>query len=88
MCLYRAVAILPGRDGDLSESSEEHSWGEANKGHNGSLKKVQFSHQNIGGLSTLWNLLHEVHVHLVETRQTLISEHIIYMKLQCSVSST
>lgn len=56
--------FLPGRYGDLSESSEQHSRGKANKGHNGSLKKVQFSHQNIRGFSALWDLLHEVHVHL------------------------
>lgn len=56
--------FLPGRYGDLSESSEQHSRGEANEGHNGSLEKVQFPHQNIRGFSALWDLLHEVHVHL------------------------
>lgn len=65
MYLQRAVAILPGRYRDLSESSEQHSRGEADKGHDGPLQEVQFSHQYIGGFCTLWDLLHEVHVHLV-----------------------
>lgn len=62
-------SFLPGRYGDLSQSSKQHGRREANKGHNGSLEKVQFPHQNVGGFSALWDLLHEVHVHLVEDTQ-------------------
>lgn len=59
------MASLPGGYGDLSKSSEQHSRGETDEGHDGPLQEVQFSHQHIGGLCTLRDLLHEVHVDLV-----------------------
>lgn len=56
---------LPGRYGDLGETGEQHGRGEADESHNGPLQELQFSHQHIGGLRTLWDLLHEVQVSLV-----------------------
>lgn len=81
MCTCKVPCLLlPGWYGDLSESSEQHSRREANKGHNGSLKKVQFPHQNIRGFSALWDLLHEVHVHLVEDTQLTTAAVLIVLK--------
>lgn len=62
--LHFNLVITPGGYGDLSEPSEQHSRGQTDESYNGSLKKVQFSHQHIGGLCTLRDLLHEVQVHL------------------------
>lgn len=66
MYLQRTVpAGLPGGYGDLGESGKQNSRRETDKSHNGPLQEIQLSHQHIGSLCTLWDLLHEVQVHLV-----------------------
>lgn len=63
--------LLPRGDGDLGESGEEDSRGQADEGYDGVLQEVQLSHQHVGGLGALRNLLHKVHVHLAtHTRMT------------------
>lgn len=55
---------LPGGDGNLSEAVEQHGGGEADKRHHGAVEEFQLSHQDIGCLSSGWDLLHEVEVNL------------------------
>lgn len=59
-----SCSCLPGRYGHLCKSGEQHSRGKAHKGYNRPLQEVQLSHQHIGSLCTLWDLFHEVQIHL------------------------
>lgn len=85
LLMYSHRAVVPGRNWDLSESSEQHSRGEADKGHNGPLQEVQLSHQHIGGLCTLWDLLHKVQVHLV--RQSKSEYRLSCVLCRCALQS-
>lgn len=56
--------ILPGGDGNFSQAVQQHSGGQADKCHHGAIEEIKLPHQDIRGLSTGRNLLHEVEVDL------------------------
>lgn len=56
--------ILPGGDGNFSQAIQQHSRGQADKRHHGAIEEFKLPHQDIRGLSTGRNLLHEVEIDL------------------------
>ena len=54
----------PGGDGDLSEVTQDHGLLESDEGGQRFLQKLDLANQDVGGLSTLGDLLHEVAVNL------------------------
>lgn len=62
--LFFQQPVLPGGDWNLSQAVQEHSRCQADKRHHGPIKEFQLPHQDVRGLSTGRNLLHEVEIDL------------------------
>lgn len=66
-CRGRLGRGLPGGHRDFGEAGQQHGGAEPDEGDDGPLQEVHFTHQDVGGLGSVRNLLHEVHVHLTHT---------------------
>lgn len=60
---------LPGGDGNLSQAVQQHGRGQADKRHHGAIEEFKLPHQDIRGLRTGRDLLHEVEIDLGDTRK-------------------
>lgn len=60
-----SIIVVPCGHWYLSEASDKDCRGQSYEGDYGLLQEVHFPHQDVRGLSTLRNLLHEIHVHLL-----------------------
>lgn len=65
--MYVCVCVSPGGHWHLSEARQQHGGGESDEGDDRALQEIDFTHEDVGGLSTRRDLLHEVHVHLPHT---------------------
>lgn len=70
------TTTLPGSDGNLSQTVEQHGRRQSHERHHGPVQELKLAHQDVGGLGARRDLLHEVEVNLCGRAEGNKNKHV------------